>query len=43
MKDFDGFERFLGTLSAADDIRTITLSDLAGMVKKGDFHIRKAA
>jgi len=42
MRDFSGFERFLSELSAADDIKMITLTELAGMLRTGRFYVKKA-
>ena len=42
MKDFDGFDRFLGETATADDIKIITIAELAAKVQAGKFEIRKA-
>jgi hypothetical protein len=43
MVDFDGFDRFLGEVAAADDVRPITMSELASMLRAGELEIRRAA
>jgi hypothetical protein len=42
MKDFSGFDRFLGEISDADDIKIITLTELARMLQAGEFYVKKA-
>jgi hypothetical protein len=41
MNDFDGFDRFLGEVAAAADIKTITMTELAAMLRAGEFEIKK--
>jgi hypothetical protein len=42
MKDFDGFDRFLGEAAAADDISIITITELAAKIRAGEFKVKKA-
>lgn len=40
IRDLPAIERFVGEASQAEDIRFITLSDLAGKLRSGEFEIR---
>lgn len=40
MRDFAGFDRFLGEITDADDIRFITAAELAAKVRSGEFAVR---
>jgi hypothetical protein len=40
MRDFEGFDRFLGELSTSDDIRFITARELAAKIRSGEFAVR---
>lgn len=42
MKDFSGFARFLGEITSAEDIKTITLTELAAKLRSGEFNVRRA-
>lgn len=43
IRDLAAIERFVGEVSQAPDIRFITLSELAGKLRNGEFEIRTAA
>lgn len=43
IQDFSDIERFVGEVSAAEDIRFITLTELARGVQSGRFHVRTAS
>lgn len=43
MRDWDGLERFIGELAAADDVEFITLTELAEKITSGEFQVRKSA
>jgi hypothetical protein len=40
IRDLPAIERFVGEVSQAEDIRFITLSELAGKLKSGEFQVR---
>jgi hypothetical protein len=42
IRDLDAIERFVGEVSQAEDIRFITLSEMAGKLRSGEFHVRTA-
>ena len=42
IRDLPAIERFVGEVSQAEDIRFITLSELAGKLKSGEFQVRTA-
>ncbi|HEX8749161.1 MAG TPA: hypothetical protein VF717_18435, partial [Pyrinomonadaceae bacterium] len=42
IQDFSDIERFVRDVSQADDIRFITLRDLASQLRSGRFHVRVA-
>jgi hypothetical protein len=42
VRDWDGLERFIGELSAADEVEFITLTELAKKLRGGEFEIRKS-
>lgn len=43
VRDWDGLERFVGELAAADDIEFVTLSEVAEKIRSGEFQVRKSA
>lgn len=43
IQDFSHIERFIQDIAQADDIECLTLTELAGDLQKGRFHIRTAA
>lgn len=43
MTDFDGFDHFLAEIKTAEDLRFITLSELAEMLRAGEFEIKRRA
>jgi hypothetical protein len=43
IRDLPAIERFVGEVSQAEDIRFITLSELAGKLRSGEFQIRRVA
>jgi len=42
IRDFPGIERFVGEASQAEDIKFITLSEVAAKIQSGDFQVRTA-
>lgn len=42
MTGFAGFDTFLGEISGADDIKTVTLKEIADMLAAGEFEIKTA-
>jgi len=42
IRDLPAIERFVGEVSQADDIRFITLSEMAGKLRSGEFRVRTA-
>ena len=42
MTDFEAFDEFLGEIAAAADVKTITMTQLASMLRNGEFEIRTA-
>ncbi len=40
IRDWDGIERFVGEAAAADDIKFVTLTDVAEKLKSGEFHVK---
>jgi len=42
IRDFPAIERFVGEAAQAEDIRFITLSEIAGKLRSGEFHVRTA-
>jgi len=42
IRDWEGTERFIGELAAADDVEFITLSDVAEKISRGEFQARKS-
>jgi hypothetical protein len=40
IRDLPAIERFVGQVSQAEDIRFITLSEMAGKLRSGEFEIR---
>jgi len=42
IRDLGAIERFVGEVSQAEDIRFITLSELAGKLRSGEFQVRTA-
>ena len=42
IRDLPAIERFVGEISQAEDISFITLSELAGKLKRGEFQVRTA-
>ena len=43
IRDLPAIERFVGEISEAEDIKFITLSELAGKLRSGEFQIRRVA
>jgi hypothetical protein len=41
MSDFVDFDRFLGEIAVADDLKTITMTELVQMLRKGMFEIKR--
>jgi hypothetical protein len=42
IRDFPAIERFVSEASQAEDIRFITLSEVAAKIQSGDFQVRTA-
>ena len=40
IRDLSAIERFIGEVSAADDLRFITLTEMAAKLQSGEFQIR---
>src|SRR5215510_2818871 len=40
IRDWDGLEKFVGELSAADDVEFVRLREFAEKLKSGEFHVR---
>ena len=42
IRDLPAIERFVGEVSQAEDVRFITLTELVGKLKSGEFQVRTA-